>query len=320
MAMKPYPSNLIIFDIDEREFTQDMKLAIMRSWTHIGQVLVRTHQALEVRAEASGVTSAGEGAAIEGASAEGTPAEGTPAENLPSDAVNFMHVMVKFGTRHYLYSSDDESDENWNDRMEHHLLSTMRKIGENNIAFNRTQRRQGEPELRVSYIEFELEQGAFTLEFTLDSNSALPDECAKVATSVRALLNAGELGEPVRVRMPSKASLAAQAQLAAQRKAEAEAAEAQRLAEEEAAARAEAEARAAEVDFVEEPELVEVSAAEELAADAQKVSPLEVAPMTEEEWEANYGVPDVDFDIDYSVGEAVYADGTTKEFSLASRD
>lgn len=277
MAMKPYPSNLIIFNLDERNFSEEVKLAIIRSWVHIGQVLVRTHAAED---------------------------DGEPA--------NFMHVMVKYGTRPYLYSDKVGADENWNERVEHHLLSTMRKVSNNNIAFNRTQRRNGNPEVKLDYIEFELEQGKFTLELKLDSNGAVPLSCAELATEVRAKLNSGEIGQPVRVRIPSAASYGAQANDAAEAKAAAAAAaqaEAERL-----AAEAETTQEAEEASFTEEPELVAEVEQEEAAQ--MPDSPLEVKPMTEEEWEANYGVPKADFVLDYHCAEAIYADGSSKEFSL----
>lgn len=279
MPSKPYPSNLIIFDLDERVFSEDIKLALIRSWVHIGQILVHTHAA-----------------------------------NDGGEPVNFMHVMVKYGTRHYLYSKDTDADENWNERMEHHLLATMRKISNNNIAFNRTQRRNGEAEVPINYIEFELEAGALTLEFLLDSNGALPLSCAGLATEVRQHLNAGELGEPVRVRVPSKASYMAQAQAAAEKKAAEEEAAAQAAAA--AAAQEAANTDEAQPDFVEEPALVEEFEQEEAAA--AEDSPLEVRPMTEEEWEANYGVLDASFALDYRRAEAIYADGTSTEFVLNS--
>lgn len=282
MAVKPYPSNLIIFYVDERTLDHELTLAIRRSWTHIGDILVRPRPAEE-----------GE------------------------EPLSYIHVMVKFGTRHYLPAGDEQADENWADRIEHHLLSSMRKIGNNCIAFNRQQRKTGNPEIPFEHIEFSLEAGALTLEFRLDSNCSLPESCAEIATQIRTTIGEGKLGEPVRVRVPSRASYARQAQAAALAKAEEEA----RAAEEEAARlaaeaeeREQAEEEAAE-RFMESPEMAEeVRKEEEQEAAEQPHSPLEVAPLTPEEWEALYGVPDVDFAIDYDIWEAVYADGTSREF------
>lgn len=291
MAMKPYPSNLIIFNVDERVLDEGMKLALKRSWTHIGEILVRSH-----------------------AGDDDTP------------PCNFLHVMVKYGTRRYLRCDGGEADENWSERMEQHLLSTMRKISGNTVAFNRRQRKTGDPELALDFIEFELEAGALTFEFRLDSNGCVPVSCARIATEVREALSAGALGEPVRVRIPSARSYSEQARAHAEAKAaeaaREAAAEEERLAAE-AAAREAAEIEAEEL-FMESPVLVAEAQREEAAkaeaeASAHADSPLEVAPLTEEEWEAEYGVPDVEFEIDRTLWEAVYADGTTREFDSAAR-
>ena len=287
MAMKPYPSNLIIFNVDERVLDEGMKLALKRSWTHIGEILVRSH-----------------------AGDDDTP------------PCNFLHVMVKYGTRRYLRCAGGEADENWSERMEQHLLSTMRKISGNTVAFNRRQRKTGDPELALDFIEFELEAGALTLEFRLDSNGCVPVSCARIATEVREALSAGALGEPVRVRIPSARSYSAHAEAKAAEAAREAADEEERLAAK-AAAREAAEIEAEEL-FMESPVLVAEAQREEAAkaeaeASAHADSPLEVAPLTEEEWEAEYGVPDVEFEIDRTLWEAVYADGTTREFDSAAR-
>ena len=150
--------------------------------------------------------------------------------------------------------------------------------------------------------------------------------CARIATEVREALSAGALGDPVRVRIPSARSYSEQARAHAEAKAaeaaREAAAEEERLAAE-AAAREAAEIEAEEL-FMESPVLVAEAQREEAAkaeaeAPAHADSPLEVAPLTEEEWEAEYGVPDVEFEIDRTLWEAVYADGTTREFDSAAR-
>lgn len=279
MATKPYPSNLVIFYIDERVLDEDLKLDINRSWTHLGGVLVR-------------------------------PRTVAPEE----DVRNVVHVMVKFGARRYLACDGGECDANWNERMEHHLLATMRNIGNNAVAFNRRRRNAGLDELALNAIEFELEGGKFTLEFGLDSNGALPTDCAAVAGAVRAALGAGVLGEPVRVRIPSECSYREQALAAAQAKEEERARAAREEAERQAAEEEKARAAEEQADelFMESPELSAEVAEGEQAQQAD--SPLELAPLTDEEWEALYGVRDPDFAVDYRMWEPVYADGTSREF------
>lgn len=274
MAVKPYPSNIIIFDIDDRVLDDDMKLALKRSWTHIGEILVRSHK---------GAQDAG-----------------------PS---NFIHVMVKFGTRKYLNSAAEDSDANWFERIEHHLLSTMRKISNNVIAFNRRQHKTEDPIISFDYIEFGLEGGVLTLEYRLDSNGSLPVSCADIATDIRTAINDGTLGDPVRVRIPSTRSYQEQV------RAWTEAVETQATLEASLSAENDRSENRNDDDtwFVESPELVaEVIGEEEV--EAEKNSPFEVAPLTEEEWQARYGVADPHFEIDYRIWEEIYADGTSQEY------
>ncbi len=306
MAMKPYPSNLIIFDMANEGFDEELKLDLVRSWTHVGEILVRTH----------------------------TTSEGETPKNV-------IHIKVKYGARPYLAADGGESDANWAERMEQHILSTMRKVSNNLIAHNRRRRREGLAEIPFASMEFELERGAVTFEFLLDSNGAVPTECAHMATHIRAALAAGTLGQAVRVVAPSPEAYSEQAaQAAEERRAreEAEAAAAAEKAAAEEAARQEAEAQAQE-RFMESPELVQAeqeredAAAQDGADEAaesedgkageaegeedpydRRVSPLEVPPLSREEWDALYGTREADFAVDYHLWRVVYADGSTREF------
>lgn len=274
MAMLPYPTNTLIFNIDERVLDDSLKLAMKRSWTHVGDLLVRNR------------------------AAEG------------EEPLSHLHVMVKFGNRPYL-GGGEEADMYWNERMEQHVRATLRKVSANLVAFNRNQRREGNPVLELAYIEFSFEGGALVLELLTDSNGAVPESCAEIATQVRSALNSGALGTPVRVRVPSAASYAAQAQEAAQAQSES--------AEAEAAAAAEEETVAPEATvFTEDPALVAEAEAAARAEAQETVSPLEVAPLSEEEWQALYGTPAVDFEVSYSIGEAIDADGSSRQFSVAT--
>lgn len=283
MTVKPYPSNTIIFDVDDRVLDEEMKLALRRSWTHIGEILVRSHTGSE--------------------------------DDKPQSSIR---VMVKYGTRPYLKSDGADADANWTERLEPYLKSTIRKIGSNTIAFNRRQRKTGDSEFVPDTLEFVLEGGSLVLEYRLPSNGNLPVSCASIATNVREALNAGVLGEPARIRIPSVRSYELQAARYAQAKAEAEAREAGGPAvEAETAAMpetvAEVEPAEDELAFIESPELVEAVEEEEAAA-AKTDSPFEITPLSEEEWEAEYGDIEADFEIDYSLWDAVFADGTAREF------
>ncbi len=46
----------------------------------------------------------------------------------------------------------------------------------------------------------------------------------------------------------------------------------------------------------------------------RRVSPLEVPPLSREEWDALYGTHEADFAVDYHLWRVVYADGSTREF------
>ena len=285
MAMMPYPSNTLIINVDDRILDNELKLALMRSWTHIGEILVRSHAGKE--------------------------------EEQPR---NFIHVMVKYGTRKYLSAENKESEKNWSERMAQHLLATMRKISSNNNAFNRRQRKTGNDELVLDYVEFELESGALTLEFRLDSNGGLPPSCAYIASDIRTALNAGILGEALRIRIPSTQSYLQQASANAEKKIveqkrKREEERVRRLAQE--AAQEAIEQEAAE-QFMESPELI---AASEIQSDdqSQPDSPLEIAPLTAEEWEVEYGDLAVDFIIDYRLWEVIYADGSSREFDSSTQ-
>lgn len=280
MTVKPYPSNIIIFNIDERAFDNEIKLALKRSWTHIGEILVRSH-----------------------------------AGNETLEPSNFIHVTVKYGTRKFLLSNE-EADTNWNERIEQHLLSTMRKISNNIVAFNRRQRKCGDPELAFDFIEFELEAGALTLEYRLDSNGCLPASCADIASDIRQALNEGILGEVTRVKIPSAKSYQEQVTQYAAEKAASSPDESVSADDDLLCDTADTQE---DIEFIESPDLVAKLAEQEVAASTQ-VSPFEVAPLTEEQWEAEYGVMDADFEINYTIWEAVYVDGTSREFNPQSKE
>lgn len=287
MTMKPYPSNLIVFDVDERSFSEDLKLDIIRSWTHIGEILVRTHAGTE-----------------------------------DGPACNVIRVKVKYGTRRYLQAGNPEADDNWSQRIEQHLLSSMRKISSNAIAFNRRRRKDGLDELSLDLIEFELERGALTLAWHLDSNGALPVECAHMATEIRAALATGTLGQAVRVVAPSQASWSEQLRHSEERRAQREREErqeAQQQAEKQAQAAERAEEQAEE-RFMESPELTAQVAAEQAEAERERAdSPLELAPLSPQEWDALYGVHDAEFAVDYRRWDVIDADGSSREFDADSR-
>lgn len=269
---QPRPSCTLILDIDERLFSEEVKLEVGRCYPYVCTTLVRTHPA----------------------------SDGEP--------VNTARILAKLGMRKYVHSSDEGADELWSDVMERWLHNEFHKIGNNLVIYNRRQREIGGVELNFDWLEVELENGALTLAWRLDSTSFIDPERSALASQVRALLNGGALGEGVvRVQMPSDASYAQQAAQAAEEQAAREAAadeKAARKAEEErlAAEKAEQEAEAA---FLESPELV---AEEEKEADGETYEEMRA------EIEEKFAMPEADFAIDYAAWTVVYADGSQRDF------
>ncbi len=269
---QPRPSCTLILDIDERLFSEEVKLEVGRCYSYVCTTLVRTHPA----------------------------SDGEP--------VNTARILAKLGTRKYVHSSDEGADELWSDVMERWLHNEFHKIGNNLVIYNRRQREIGGVELNFDWLEVELENGALTLAWRLDSTSFIDPERSALASQVRALLNGGALGEGVvRVQMPSDASYAQQAAQAAEEQAAREAAadeKAARKAEEErlAAEKAEQEAEAA---FLESPELV---------AEEEKETDGETYEEMRAEIEEKFAMPEADFAIDYAAWTVVYADGSQRDF------
>lgn len=269
---QPRPSCTLILDIDERLFSEEVKLEVGRCYPYVCTTLVRTHPA----------------------------SDGEP--------VNTARILAKLGTRKYVHSSDEGADELWSDVMERWLHNEFHKIGNNLVIYNRRQREIGGVELNFDWLEVELENGALTLAWRLDSTSFIDPERSALASQVRALLNGGALGEGVvRVQMPSDASYAQQAAQAAEEQAAREAAadeKAARKAEEErlAAEKAEQEAEAA---FLESPELV---------AEEEKETDGETYEEMRAEIEEKFAMPEADFAIDYAAWTVVYADGSQRDF------
>ena len=105
--------------------------------------------------------------------------------------------------------------------MERWLHNEFHKIGNNLVTTAAASARSfGGVELNFDWLEVELENGALTLAWRLDSTSFIDPERSALASQVRALLNDGTLGEDVvRVQMPSDASYAQQAAQAAEERA-----------------------------------------------------------------------------------------------------
>ena len=177
-----HPSLTLVLDIDEQLFSQQLKLEIMRCYSHIGTPVIRTH-------------------------ARGFEDASNP-EGAPDNRARFI---VSMGTKRYLHSSDEGADELWETSVEPWIASMLYKVTNNMAAFNRRMRKIGLPELVFSRIDLELEGGAFTVGLAPDPEGIIGRPIAMQAGLARTLLNSGILEGARRVDAPSATSLAAQA-------------------------------------------------------------------------------------------------------------
>ena len=278
----PRPSLTMILDVDERMATDELRLEVNRCYAYIGTALVRTHPAPE---------------APEG--------EEAPIENT-------MQLLVRLGTRHYLDSADEESDELWNDVMERWFANQFHKVGNQTLIFNKRQREIGNPELPFSWFDIELENGKLHVKMRCNDVSSIDDAASAVLTQVRDAYNSGKLGDKAAVKcisMPTDESWAAQVKAGAEAaaiRAEEEARAAEEAARAEKEARAAAEAAAQEA-FLESPELMAEDA--EAEADANGI---EGAEGGLEPPELIFELDEPSFDVVYDQWCVEYTDGTTK--------
>lgn len=163
------PSMTLVLDLDERLATQDSIQEIKRCYTHIGTPVIRKH---------------------------------TPASD-DEPMINTARLLVKFGTRKYLYSADEGADELWNTVVEHWIGSMLHKIGNNMKVFNDRQRKINMPEIVFDHFDIELQGSAFTVSLHPDAWSFVDKELAAQVDLARTLLNEGVLGDAVRIDAPS---------------------------------------------------------------------------------------------------------------------
>lgn len=264
------PSLVLIMDIDESLATQKTREEVGRCYNHVGTALIRTHQ--------------------------------TPRDAPVS---NTMRMLVKLGTRRYLYSADEGADELWESVMEKWLYNEFYNVANSVKIYNRRQREIENVEIDFDWLKVELQNGDLSVSLYLDSNSDLPASCAKLLTQLRNALNADTLGKNVAsVMMPSAQAYDVQktAGLSAKKAREEQARrEAEAAADRAAAQAAQAEA-AAEENFLESPELLPES---DVVAEAKAYR---------DELMGKYTFDDPDFAIDYRIWTITYSDGNTRQY------
>lgn len=298
-----HPSLTLVLDLDERLSTQETKLEIARCYSYVGNPLVRKH-----------------------AASEGEPE-------------NIARFLVSAGTRKYLMSTDEGADDLWSETVEPWIASMFFKVGNTAAAFNKRMRKIGLPEINYARADVELQDGQFIVGLRPDPENRIGRSVAAQVDAARAMLNEGVLEGAVRVNAPSSKSWDEQygAARIAWDEAQAEA--------EAAAAQAEAEAAniggSAPSDMAPEPTGAlkhtagpmpdwkrdpEAFAAWEAADREAKSYENTAVPPTDSDDLPPIGnpveppePPRFDFDVDYSVWDVFFADGTVRTFDSNTR-
>lgn len=164
------PSGTLVLDLDERIATTDTTLEIKRDYSHIGTPIIRTH------------------------------APESEEEDAPQH--NTMRLLVKLGTRSYLYSKDEGADELWDEVVQPWIKNMLRKVGNNMKVFNDRQRKIGNPELVFERMTIEMQGGAFVVALHPDPECLVDPELAAQVGLARQLLNDETFAGCVRVDMP----------------------------------------------------------------------------------------------------------------------
>lgn len=298
-----HPSLTLVLDLDERLGTQETKLEIARCYSYVGAPLVRKHAA---------------------------PEDGGPGENI-------ARYIVSMGTKQYLHSADEGADELWGSSVEPWLASMFFKVGNTAAAFNKRMRKIGLPEVNFDRADVELQGGQFIVGLRPDPENRIGRSVAAQVDTARTLLNDGVLEGAVRVNAPSAKSWEEQYDAAK---------------ESWDAAQAEAEAAAAEEEAAPytdaSPEDVAPEPTGALKHTAGPMPDWKTDPEAYAAWEAadreaksyeNTAVPPTDsddlppignpveppepprfdFDVDYSVWDVFFADGTARTFDSKTR-
>ena len=209
---------------------------------------------------------------------------------------NVMRFMIKLH-RAYWDKSDEAAQQLWEGVMPKWLHNMFSKVSNTITAANDVRAENGQPAFPYHWLELEFGDNALMAVKT-GSDSSFPAEGVDMVERVRDLMNEGALGEGIAcVRIPSRASY--EAQLAA-----AEAAQAQAEADQ-AAGVAEGQEAVAAADVVAEGEAAEFAEAGEADA-AEQPEPAFAAPVLPA------------FDVDYGTWGIEYADGTVREFDVAT--
>ncbi len=278
------PSLTLVLDLDDRLAAQETQLELKRCYTYITAPIVRHH---------------------------------APASD-DAPVSNTARAIVNFGTRSYLHSSDEGSDELWDDIVEHWLGNILHKVGSTMKAFNRRQRLIGLDEVIFDNFDIELAGGEFVVSLHPDLLGFVPEELNAAIGMARSLLNDGTFAGAARVRIPADESYAAQ-QDSAWLKWQAEHPEEEA---EDDSADAQAADAAPEVDYESEEWLAYDRERKSYENTAVPITDSDDLPPIERKEEVEPPEP-FSFEVDYSVWSVVFADGTARRFdssALAFKD
>lgn len=170
------PSMTLVFDLDDRVWSEETELELKRCFSYVSAPLVRHHAA----------------------------------ESDEEEASNAARALVAFGTRKYLHSADEGADELWDEVVEQWIGNILHKVGSTMKAFNRRQRKIDMPEIVFDKFDIELQNGEFTVSLHPDLLGYVPAELNAAFTMARSLLNDGTFAGADRVRIPADDSFAIQ--------------------------------------------------------------------------------------------------------------
>lgn len=234
---------------------------------------------------------------------------------------NLMRLNVRL-MKPFWDASDPAAEQLWRASFMPWLVNATRNMSTAMHNYNTVLHPLGAGNVTYQWADFDFAPHA-VLRLKVDDENCIPSEAPALCDKVRTLAAEGVFDENVaRIRIPSRASLAAQkvafeeeqaryrAALAAQN----EAAEA---AEEILADGAEADAQAEAAGSVEEPEAVQASATAEDAstAEADTTAAADATAAAAETSEAaGDALAEPVFNLDYSIWGIEYVDGTVVEF------
>lgn len=166
------PTLLLKMSVDESVYTEDVAAEIKRSFSYVSPALIEHHATGEHGVE------------------------------------SIIRFIVKM-RQPYWSSAEEGADELWNTVMKKWLTNMFAKVSTTASSSNALRREKGEPTLVYSWMDVEFAD-AVTVSLRLGSDSSIPDDAVESIDAVRTYANEAAFGqgEVVRVRIPSRLSLA----------------------------------------------------------------------------------------------------------------